>query len=45
MDMSKTIIKIRESKGLKQSEVAARMGLDQPNYSRLEKRGIKLTLE
>jgi transcriptional regulator with XRE-family HTH domain len=45
MDMSKTIIKIRESKGLKQSEVAARMGLDQPNYSRLEKRGTKLTLE
>ena len=45
MDMSKAIISTRESKGLKQSEVAARMNIDQPNYSRLEKRGKKLTLE
>lgn len=43
--MSKAIISTRESKGLKQSEVAARMNIDQPNYSRLEKRGKKLTLE
>jgi transcriptional regulator with XRE-family HTH domain len=45
MDMSKSIIETRERKNLKQSEVAARMGIDQPNYSRLEKRGKKLTLE
>lgn len=45
MDMSKTIIAAREAKGLKQSEVALRMNIDQPNYSRLEKRGKKLTLE
>ena len=45
MNMSKAIISTRESKGLKQSEVAARMNIDQPNYSRLEKRGKKLTLE
>jgi transcriptional regulator with XRE-family HTH domain len=45
MDMSKAIISTRESKGLKQSEVAAKLGIDQPNYSRLEKRGKKLTLE
>jgi transcriptional regulator with XRE-family HTH domain len=45
MDMSKSIINTREKKNLKQSEVAARMGIDQPNYSRLEKRGKKLTLE
>ena len=45
MNMSKAIIITRESKGLKQSEVAARMNIDQPNYSRLEKRGKKLTLE
>ncbi|MCU0468410.1 MAG: helix-turn-helix domain-containing protein [Arcicella sp.] len=43
--MSKSIINTREKKNLKQSEVAARMGIDQPNYSRLEKRGKKLTLE
>lgn len=45
MNMSKSIIAARERKNLKQSEVAARMGIDQPNYSRLEKRGKKLTLE
>jgi transcriptional regulator with XRE-family HTH domain len=45
MDMSKRIIDVRESKKLKQSEVAAKLGIDQPNYSRLEKRGKKLTLE
>ncbi|WP_159102713.1 helix-turn-helix domain-containing protein [Flectobacillus major] len=43
--MSKSIIATREAKGLKQSEVASRMNIDQPNYSRLEKRGKKLTLE
>lgn len=39
------IAKIRESKNLKQSEVAERMGIDQPHYSRLEKRGDKLSIE
>lgn len=45
MDISKTIIEIRERKKIKQSELANKLGIDQPNYSRLEKRGEKLTVE
>lgn len=45
MDISKNIISIRESKGIKQYEVAEKLGIDPPNYSRLEKRGEKLTVE
>jgi transcriptional regulator with XRE-family HTH domain len=45
MEVTKNIISIRESSGLKQSEIALRLGIDQPNYSRLEKRGDKLSIE
>lgn len=45
MDISKNIISIRESKGIKQYEVAEKLGIEPPNYSRLEKRGDKLTIE
>lgn len=45
MDISERIINIRESKKIKQSEIANYLGIDQPNYSRLEKRGDKLTIE
>jgi transcriptional regulator with XRE-family HTH domain len=45
MEITKNIISIREGKGLKQSEIALRLGIDQPNYSRLEKRGDKLSIE
>ncbi len=45
MDISKNIISIRESKGIKQSEIAQMLDIEQSNYSRLEKRGNKLTLE
>lgn len=45
MDIVKSIVAIRESKGLKQSEIASKMDIDQPNYSRLEKRGEKLSVE
>ncbi len=45
MDISKNIFSIRESKGIKQYEVAEKLGIEPPNYSRLEKRGDKLTIE
>ena len=45
MDISERIINIRESKKIKQFEIANYLGIDQPNYSRLEKRGDKLTIE
>lgn len=45
MDVSKNIKNIRESKGLKQYEIADKLGIDRQNYSRLEKRDKKLTLE
>lgn len=45
MDISEKIAAIRESKKIKQSEIASKLGIDQPNYSRLEKRGEKLTIE
>lgn len=45
MDISKNIKDIREGKGLKQYEVADKLGMDRQNYSRLEKRDKKLTIE
>lgn len=45
MNISKNISSIRESKGIKQYQVAEFLGIEPPNYSRLEKRGDKLTVE
>lgn len=45
MNISKNISSIRESKGIKQYQVAELLGIEPPNYSRLEKRGDKLTIE
>lgn len=45
MDISKNIISLRESKGLKQKDIAEKLGIEPPNYSRLEKRGDKLSIE
>lgn len=45
MTISEKITQLRESKKIKQSEVARALEIDQPNYSRLEKRGEKLTIE
>ena len=45
MNISQQIICIRENKGIKQSEIAQILNIEQSNYSRLEKRGNKLTLE
>lgn len=36
---------VRETKRIKQSEIAAALGIDSSNYAKLEKRGEKLTLE
>ena len=41
----KRIKDIREAKGLKQKEIADKIGIEQANYSRFEKRGKKLTVE
>lgn len=45
MDISKRIKSIREVQGLKQYEVADRIGVEPPQYNRWEKRGDKLTIE
>lgn len=45
MDVSKNIIKVREGKRIKQSEVADKLNMERPNYSRIEKRGLKMSLE
>jgi transcriptional regulator with XRE-family HTH domain len=45
MDVSKEIIKVREAKRIKQSDVADKLGMERPNYSRIEKRGLKMSLE
>lgn len=45
MNISKNISSIREAKGIKQYQVAEILGIEPPNYSRLEKRGDKLTIE
>lgn len=45
MDMSQRIKELREGKRLKQSEIADKLGLEQANYSRIERKGDKLTLK
>jgi transcriptional regulator with XRE-family HTH domain len=45
MDISKNIIAIREAKRIKQIEVANALGIDAPNYSRLEKRGVEMSIK
>jgi transcriptional regulator with XRE-family HTH domain len=45
MELSERITFLRESKGLKQYEIANALGIEPPNYSRLEKRGDKLSIE
>ncbi len=45
MELSKNISNTRVSKGLTQLEVAVKLGIEQSNYSRLEARGEKLTIE
>lgn len=45
MDILKAIPAIREGKGIKQIEIATRLGIEQSNYSRLEKRGNKLAID
>jgi transcriptional regulator with XRE-family HTH domain len=45
MELSERIAHLRESKGVKQYEVANALGVEPPNYSRLEKRGDKLSIE
>ncbi len=43
--MSVEIKSIREKKGLNQSDLAKKLGIDRANYHRLENRGDKLTVE
>jgi transcriptional regulator with XRE-family HTH domain len=45
MDISENIKAIRESKKIKQLEVAASLNIDPSNYAKLEKKGQKLTFE
>lgn len=45
MDISKNITSIREDKRIKQFEIAQKLNVEPSNYSRLEKRGEKLTIE
>ena len=45
MDLSKNIKTIREKLKMKQSEIAKKLEMEPPNYSRLESRGNKLTFE
>jgi transcriptional regulator with XRE-family HTH domain len=45
MEISNNIIAIRTEKRIKQTEIAEKLGIEPPNYSRLEKRGKKLTVE
>lgn len=45
VELSETIKRIRTEKGISQAEVARRLNLERGNYSRLENRGDKLSLE
>lgn len=45
MDIKNNIKSLREKKSISQQEMAKRLNLDQPSYSRLEKRGNKLSIE
>ena len=45
MGISERIISIRKSKGITQTFIAERLEMDRGNYSKLEKRGAKMTIE
>lgn len=45
MDITARIGDIRRHKGVTQKALADQLGMDQGNYSKLEKRGVKMTLE
>ncbi len=45
MDISEIIKQVRETKGIKQVDIAKAIGVERGNYFRLEKRGEKLTIE
>lgn len=45
MDLSERIKSIRLDKGLKQSDLAKALSIEQSNYNRFERRGSRLTLE
>lgn len=45
MTIQGKILAIRDSKRIKQSEMAKRLNTECSNYSRLEKRNMKLTIE
>lgn len=45
METSTAIRLLRDKKGVKQINIAHALGMEQSNYSRLEKRGDKITLE
>lgn len=45
MDITGRIGEIRRQKGITQKAIADQMGMDQGNYSKLEKRGEKMTVE
>jgi transcriptional regulator with XRE-family HTH domain len=45
MNISERIKIFRERKGFTQQQIADKLGIERPNYSRLEKRGDKLTIE
>lgn len=45
MNIGTNIFNIRTSKGIKQSEMAEKLGLEQSGYSRIEKRGNKISFD
>lgn len=45
MDITGRIADIRRQKGITQKAIADQLGMDQGNYSKLEKRGSKMTVE
>ncbi|MFD1142166.1 helix-turn-helix domain-containing protein [Larkinella insperata] len=45
MNIAENIKAIRESKGIKQSELARALGVEPTNYPRIEKRDKRLTIE
>lgn len=45
MDLSERIRSVRLAKGLKQSDLAKSLNIEQSNYNRFERRGNKLTYE
>ena len=45
MNIGTNIFNLRTSKGIKQSEMAEKLGLEQSGYSRIEKRGNKISYD